>query len=525
MQWRKLGHAPWSPEVPVRNRDALTLPSLAGARAVGAGDMQREVRLAHVVDVPETPRWVTPGTFLLTTGLSWPHTGAALSAFGHDLAACDPAAVVLAVPHFFATFPPEVVAPLAARGIPTLELPYDVPFAQVVQEVHGHILREQADVLRRSERIHRALTRAALGGSVTDVAQTLADGLGCAAVVCSAAGTPLTPGPAPDAGEVLAALARPGTGPRSLAGGTLVPVVLRGAREGGVWVAGGGGRERPDGAPDDLAVRAAEHAATVVGLLLLAQRDAEVREARLGYAFVDTLLEGRFTGDPTAQERAARLGFDPDGEYAVGLLVLRDILPLSPEGFAGRERAAQELRGVLSSLGASPLVSVNLNTVWFLLPASVPAARLWARLGWQESATAAGGMVYSRTRAGADALAQGRAEALSLAAYARPGMLRSYAEVLVPRALSGDRDAQTDLTRSLLGPLRDVRGADGLVATIRTLSETGFSQVDTAARLGIHANTLRYRMERIEALTGRPLGQPDTRALWWLALQLDALMG
>ncbi len=505
----------------VRVLDALKLASLSGAREVLPGEQTREVMLAHVVDVPEAPRWVTPGTFLLSTGLSWPRDPAALRALGEDLAACEPAAVVLAVPHFFAAFPADLAAPLAARGIPTLELPYEVPFARVVQEVHAHILREQADVLRRSERIHRALTRAALSGSVTDVAQTLADGLGWQAVVFGRDGQPLTRGNAPDAAAVTGALARPGNGPRDLTGGTLVPVTLRGGREGGVWVAphpAPGGL----GAAPDLAVRAAEHAATVVGLLLLAQHDAEVREARLGYAFVDTLLEGRFTGDPTAQERAARLGFDPEGAYAVGLLVLGDPLPLTAEGFASRERAAQELRQVLVSLQAPPLVSVNLNTVWFLLPEKVSPARVWARLGWQ-GPHAPGGMVYGRVRRGAAAAALGRAETLTLAAHARTGELRSYAEVLVPRALSGDRDAQADLTDSLLGPLRAARGAPGLLETIRTLCATGFSQVETAARLRVHANTLRYRMERIEALTGRSLNDPETRALWWLALQLAEL--
>ncbi|GGN47044.1 PucR family transcriptional regulator ligand-binding domain-containing protein [Deinococcus daejeonensis] len=150
----------------IRVLDALKLASLCGAREVLPGEQTREVMLAHVVDVPEAPRWVTPGAFLLSTGLSWPRDPAALRVLGEDLAACEPAAVVLAVPHFFAAFP----ADRAARGIPTLELPCEVPFARVVQEVHAHILREQADVLRRSERIHRALTRAALSGSVTDVA-------------------------------------------------------------------------------------------------------------------------------------------------------------------------------------------------------------------------------------------------------------------------------------------------------------------------------------------------------------------
>ncbi|WP_158590342.1 PucR family transcriptional regulator ligand-binding domain-containing protein [Deinococcus sp. RM] len=286
----------------MRVLDALKLASLCGAREVLPGEQTREVMLAHVVDLPEAPRWVTPGTFLLSTSLSWPRDPARLRVLGEDLAACEPAAVVLAVPHFFAAFPPDLAAPLAARGIPTLELPYEVPFARVVQEVHAHILREQADVLRRSERIHRALTRAALSGSVTDVAQTLADGLGWQTVVFGRDGQPLTRGNAPDVAAVTVALARPGTGPRDLTGGTLVPVTLRGGREGGVRVAphpAPGGL----GAAPDLAVRAAEHAATVVGLLLLAQHAASVREARLGYAFVNTLLKGRFTGGPTAQEK------------------------------------------------------------------------------------------------------------------------------------------------------------------------------------------------------------------------------
>lgn len=498
----------------MRVADLLALPVCAQARVVVPGvDLTREVRLAHVVDVPDAQRWVRPDILLLTTGLSWPREPGALTRLGEDLARHRPAAVVLAVPHFFPAFPPEVAGALAARGIPALELPWDVPFAAVVQSAHEFILRAQSEVLERSEAIHRALTRAALSGSLADVAATLSAQLGRPAALLDPGGHALTPGPAPDPTAARQALERPGSGPRPLAGGTLVPVLLRGSREGGVWVEGAG----------DLEVRSAEHAATVAALLLLAQRDLEVREARLGYAFVDTLLEGRFTADSTAQERARRLGFDPAGSYRVALLVLDAPLPLSPEGFARRERAAGRVREVLTSLGAAPLVSVSLNHVWFLLPERVNAGQVWARLGWEAEGEAPGGMVYGRARSGADGVAQGRAEVLTLAAYARPGELRSYAEVLVPRALSGDRDAQADLVGSLLSPLRSARGGEALITTVRALCETGFAQGEAAARLGIHGNTLRYRMDRVETLTGRPLDDPATRSLWWLALQLDAL--
>lgn len=524
----------------MRVADVMALPACADAEIVwgSAADLTRTVRLAHVIDVPDAQSWVTPGTLLLTTGLSWPREPEALALLGQDLARRGPAAVMLAVPHFFPAFPPEVAGALAEFGIPALELPWEVPFVEVVQQTHEFILHAQADHLARSESIHRALTRAALGGQLSDVASTLSEQLGRVALLLARNGFPLIPHPAlppaPDPALARLALARPGTGPRPLAGGVLVPVVLRGQREGGVWVAGASSEQAaavetaPQPEPGhDLDVRAAEHAATVAALLMLAQQDMEVLEARLGYAFVDTLLEGRFTADSSLHERARRLGFDVLGSYTVALLVLPGALPLLPEGFAQREQAAKRLRGALISLGAAPLVSVSLDHIWFLLPQSLSAERVWARLGWQEAGTSemVPGMVYGRERMGVAGVAQSRAEVLALAAYAQPGQLRSYAEVLVPRALSGDRDAQADLMRGLLEPLRGARGGAALIATVQALCDTGFAQTEAAARLKIHGNTLRYRMDRIEALTGRPLADPANRSLWWLALQLGALEG
>ncbi len=497
-------------------------------KKVGGGDLNREVKLAHVVDVSELQRWVNSGTLLLTTAISWPRDSAALSQFGETLAKCNVAGVILAVPKYFAQFPEEVMQPLALAQIPCFELAWDMPFVQLIQEVHDFILREQSGQLRRSERIHRALTRAALSGNLSDVAHTLAEQLECHVVILSKEGLVLTPGDAPQPEYAKKALQQAGNAPRTLEGGTLIPIVLRGSREGGVWLSG---YSKHRNKRDQLALRAAEHAATVAGLLLLAQRDAEVLEARLGYAFVDTLLEGRFTDDPSGHERAARIGFNPKGRYSVGLLVLADNLPLTPEGFSTRERAAQLLREVLTSLGGAPLVSVQLNYVWFLLPETVSIERVWARLGWAQPDNPndrdkpVGGLVYGRVRVGAEGIAKSRAELLALAAYARAGQLRSYAEVLVPRVLSGDLEAQADLMNTLLGPLRQARNSEVLLTTIQTLCDTGFSQVETAQVLKIHANTLRYRIERVETLTGRSLSDPEQRSLWWLALQLQRIQG
>lgn len=63
-------------------------------------------------------------------------------------------------------------------------------------------------------------------------------------------------------------------------------------------------------------------------------------------------------------------------------------------------------------------------------------------------------------------------------------------------------------------PARDQRGT--LRATLRAFLESGGSQVDASQRLGIHRNTLSYRLRRIGELVGRDVADPAA----WLTLHL-----
>jgi DNA-binding PucR family transcriptional regulator len=74
---------------------------------------------------------------------------------------------------------------------------------------------------------------------------------------------------------------------------------------------------------------------------------------------------------------------------------------------------------------------------------------------------------------------------------------------------------------SLLAPLDDYdrRHRTDLVATLRTFLETGGRWQETASLLHVHVNTLRHRIERIEALSARRLDSTPDRVDLWLALQ------
>jgi purine catabolism regulator len=65
-------------------------------------------------------------------------------------------------------------------------------------------------------------------------------------------------------------------------------------------------------------------------------------------------------------------------------------------------------------------------------------------------------------------------------------------------------------------PARDRRGT--LRKTLLAYLNTGGSHVDAAARLGIHRNTLSYRLKQITSLTGREPTNPSTQLVFHLAL-------
>lgn len=80
-------------------------------------------------------------------------------------------------------------------------------------------------------------------------------------------------------------------------------------------------------------------------------------------------------------------------------------------------------------------------------------------------------------------------------------------------------DAATAELRSVLDPLLEGERHGGLTATLRRYLVEDGSWGVTAEALGIHRQTLRGRIARIEELTGLSMADPDDRAAAWLALR------
>lgn len=266
------------------------------------------------------------------------------------------------------------------------------------------------------------------------------------------------------------------------------PIRIGGGLVAIVWV------EEGDVPFTDLDARATEHAALVAALHISHQRALLSQEERLGYAFVGSLLEGKFEDTPSARNRVAISGWNPDGKYRVCLILLDEPLPLSRDGLLRLERLVQRLRQDLSRIGEPALVFVSLNQITFLLSEKHAPELLWKDLGSKGAA-----MGVSRVHQYAAGMAMGGSDVQSLLDLLKPGRIHHFDEVVFPKALLGDANARAMLIDKRLGPLLNEK-SESLLETLEALCQESFQLAGTSRRLGVHISTLRYRIERIEAV-------------------------
>jgi len=531
----------------IKLAEILSLAVLDRAQIVaGTAGLEREVRWVHVIDMPDVLSWVQPGQFLLTTAYGWPREAEAQRALIRGLAERNLACVGLAVPKFFEHFPEAACEEAERVALPLLEIPWDVPFARITEAVHGLILAEQSRVIEQSEAIHRTLTQAAVEAeSLQDLATTLGMLINRAITIEDMEGGVL----ADHALELEEDEARrttrlqektppklqayleqsgylrtvraahkpvhiPALPEFGFAERLVCPIRLKGELIGLVWIIEGA---RP---LSELDVRAAEHAAIIAALHIAHKRELAAFEARLGFTFLDSLLEGRFEATPQALERAHLLGFDPNVPYRVGLLILDEPLPLSREGFLQRERFAEQLTQRLKFLSISPLLSVSLNRIYFLLPEHCSGERIWKSIARDGVSLA-----FGKPHAGIEGIQTSYREVLSLLGYLPANSFHYYETLLLPRVLLGDQEAQHAFLEQLLGCLKQQRNGEVLVETLLVWAQVGFHPVSAAQQLHVHAKTLQYRLARAAQLSGLDFADPEIRFQLQLASHLLFFQG
>ncbi|MFG2802700.1 PucR family transcriptional regulator [Streptomyces pseudovenezuelae] len=180
--------------------DVLNLPVLSAGQpqvVTGADLLDRPVRWVHMTELTDPASFLKGGELVLTTGMPLPEEPAGVRRYVHELADIGAAALVIELVRRYHRPPDALVHACETRGLPLVTLAKDVNFLEVTQVVHALILGNQAEEMRRTQRIHEAFTALTLRGAVAEMSghTVVLENLAHQALIC-----------APSAGTVEAAL-------------------------------------------------------------------------------------------------------------------------------------------------------------------------------------------------------------------------------------------------------------------------------------------------------------------------------
>jgi purine catabolism regulator len=151
---------------------------------------------------------------------------------------------------------------------------------------------------------------------------------------------------------------------------------------------------------------------------------------------------------------------------------------------------------------------------------------------WKQEGSGTGWLALSGVAPGAASLPESAREARYVAALMHAGIIAGPVarfdalDDLGPFRLLYRLWGTADLASFISDALGELTTADRrgtLRQTLLAYLTAGGSHVDAAATLGIHRNTLAYRLKQIASLTGREPTNPDTRLVLHLALLASSL--
>jgi purine catabolism regulator len=514
---------------PRRDEFTATLPlrvlvrdTNLGLQVVGRADItNRSISWVYVSELPNPGPWLDGGELVLTLA-SWLRTGrTSADEYVRRLVANGAGALaVLAAPpgelETFPEIPAELIDAADRHDLPLLHVPGEVTFLAVTKTIAYALASRTAAVLSEAVDAQDLLVREAVGpaGGLPAVAARLRRTLGVWVLVLGPAGEVHYCFPALDPERIR----RIGADLRSMShedGPGVVPLIS--ADESVVahrmQVAGRPRGHVVLGRPTPLTTPQRRLVSVAVGVcaLLLDREEADLQVAgRLRQQYAAALLAGdAAAAGQLAELIGIRLPAEPVVvaalDSAVAGPVARDAAYRRAREALGRALVAADdehqlvvLRSdagapaehVQGALDAVPDLVAGVATPVVL--AELPAARRRAEAALAEALRSGTRIVDLTTRA-----------------------RRELVDYLTDADSSGFVDR-------LIGPLRqyDEQNGSELIGTLRCWLAHFGQWEPSAADLGVHRNTLRHRIARIEQVLGTSLDSAQVRSELWLALQV-----
>lgn len=494
-------------------RTLLQTADLGLTLLVGAGAVDRVIDRVFTATLRDPRRFLRGGEVVLS-GMEWWQSAEDSEEFVAALAEAGVAALGAGTAELGGVMPSHVVDACRRHDVPLFVVPVHISFATISERVILGLAAERA--IPGIDRHRRLVAAVTAGGGLDVLLAAGAAEVGAECWVLNAAGRVVagTSEP-PDAAKLARRFLRADRLP-VVTGGSTVFSVLSESLVGGKtnratsWFLVVRGDYRT-WASDRQEV-AAEFA-TLVGL----ERSRLDESRRIENRAAEPLLRLLFAEQTTTNEIQSRL--------AATDLTGADTVVVCAAAHQGAKDLVDDL---LMSFDGPAIVGVLDGEVFGLLGTAEPiAAQLTEMVRTIEPAVGPAGLALG---IGRSSDISGLRTALLQARYARKLAERQPGRVAVT---AGDEVAShmlllaavpDDLRRSfrtqVLGPLAtyDAAHSSELIRTLRVFLDHSGSWTQAAAALHVHVNTLRYRIGRVEQLTGRDLTRFPDRVEVYLAL-------
>jgi PucR family transcriptional regulator, purine catabolism regulatory protein len=472
------------------------MPTLGQEVLAGASGLDRVVLWAHSCEMPDPWRWLGPDELLMTVGLSLPESDLDQVEFVRRLDSAQLSGMTIGDDQMAPPISPSMLAEADRLGFPVLSTRHNVPFVVLGRTVSMANEAGQTQHLLLISRLYRALNNvpASPAEAIVDMESTFGIRMAVADVDT---GTLIFSGslkPTPEAVREVCRQAR-----------TRVEPYPR-----GVLMATAGHLKAWDLAAARNAVLLVEEAdSPLLDSFTLAHLQQAVTTAVNNFIATSMLNVAR--GEHLVSSVLAR-------QMPIDTLVgqCRELGLVGPEMvvFAAATDRSDDLLMVLSTSGIPHLprrfpdrliCCVNRDQAQATLDAVAPLAQ---------------GVGVSPPFAALHDLDEAiRKSAWALTAAPSPGGAFVRYEQVRASVLPRDSAAAREIVQAVLGPLLEPdERKERLLQTLRCYLAHDRSWAATADKLGIHRQSLAYRLQQIEAATGKSLKQSRDLAELWIAV-------
>jgi PucR family transcriptional regulator, purine catabolism regulatory protein len=526
----------------------LNLRLLAGSKAVG-----NPVRWVHIAEIPDPTQWLKGGELLLTTGYGLAGSRERMASGLKVLIDHNLSGLGIGTGFSFEEVPQDLIQIAEENDFPLFEIPYNIPFIAITEAVSSKIVNEQYSLLQRSLAVHEKLTKIVLEEKGLDaILSTLSALVGCSAVLFDFHGLVLCEAsyrrklPSGTIADLWAQISDRrasrqdfSVGIEGLSGGVQVYPVVASHRIGAFLAV-----VKDNGDFSDYDRIILHHVVTVTALELVKKKAVAETEKRLAGDFFDELVASDLYEEEIAR-RLAFFGLEPDAEH---LLMLIDI-----DGFKAfldgerEEAVVQDIKERLHwavdeflARRSTPFISASRSdSVVVLVQLGSDSSASIMRMAQELHATIGEmlpeitvSMGLGRPHRSLVDLRQSYYEATYAIKIRKlkgdTNVLASFDDLGSYGLLLGLQDTLSleVFYDSVLGALReyDEENSSDLVKSLAYFLEANGHWGDAAERLYVHRHTLRYRMKRVEEITGRSLESAQDRMEFWLALKAKELI-